>query len=166
MIVGLNIMSVALVSVLQGLVIPVIVTLNDAGEVNGYALAAIGGGLLIGGVIYTLVGTKLNPWILLVFATVLNVAVLAVLVQFASIPLTIALCFAFGLTSSFVGAITGVVSITLMPENMRGRINSFQNSSSMIVGPVAVFGLAWVISVSSVTAAGVMLVAVWSTLWL
>lgn len=158
---GLNIASIALVSVLQSLLIPVVMTLNNAGESNGYALAAIGIGLLLGGAAYAFLGTKMKPWPLLAASMLLNVLALALLVQFTSVPYTIALCFAFGLTSSAVGAVTGVISLKLTPETMRGRITSLQNSVSMIVGPIAIFSLSWVISTSSLTFASIVVAVLW-----
>lgn len=159
---ALNVASVALVSVLQALLIPVVMTINDAGEMSGYALAAIGFGLLLGGVVYAVAGTKIKPWPLLATSTVLNVVVFALLILFLSIPYTIALCFFFGLTAAAVGAVTGVVSINLTPENMRGRITSMQNSAAMVVGPVVIFGLAWLISFTSVTTTGVLVAVAWA----
>lgn len=159
---ALNVASVALVSVLQALLIPVVMTINDAGEMNGYALAAIGVGLLLGGVVYAVAGTKIKPWPLLATSTVLNVVVFALLILFLSIPYTIALCFFFGLTAAAVGAVTGVVSINLTPENMRGRITSMQNSAAMVVGPIVIFGLAWLISYTSVTTTGVIVAVAWA----
>lgn len=159
---GLNIASVALVSVLQALLIPVVMVVKGAGDMNGYALAAIGVGLSLGGVIYAAAGTKMKPWPLLVASTVLNVIVFILLILFLSVPYTIAMCFFFGLSASAVGAVTGVVSLNLTPENMRGRITSMQNSAAMVVGPIVIFVLAWVISITSVTVTGAIMAALWA----
>lgn len=158
---GLNVASVALVSVLQALLIPVFMTLEDAGEANGYALAAVGLGLLIGGVIYALVGTKVPAWPLTLGASLLNVVGLVLLVQFHSVTYTIVMCFVFGMSSAAVGAATGVVSLQVTPEEMRGRINGLQNSIAMVIGPVGVFLTAWLISGTSVASAGWALVIFW-----
>lgn len=158
---GLNVASVALVSVLQTLLIPVFMTLEDAGEANGYALAAVGLGLLIGGVIYALVGTKVPAWPLTLGASLLNVVGLVLLVQFHSVTYTIVMCFVFGMSSAAVGAATGVVSLQVTPEEMRGRINGLQNSIAMVIGPVGVFLTAWLISGTSVASAGWALVIFW-----
>ncbi len=158
---GLNVGSVALVSVLQSLLIPVFMTLNNAGESNGYALAAVGLGLLIGGVIYALAGTKLPAWPLTLGASLLNVAGLALLVQFYSVTYTIVMCFVFGLSSAAVGAATGVVSLQVTPDEMRGRFNGLQNSIALVIGPVGIFLTAWLISATSVASAGWALVIFW-----
>ena len=57
---------------------------------------------------------------------------------------------------------TGVVSLQVTPEHMRGRINGLQNSISMVVGPIGVFAVALIISQSSVGLAGWVLVAFWA----
>lgn len=158
---GLNVASIALVSVLQTLLIPVFMTLNDAGEANGYALAAVGLGLLIGGVIYALVGTKVPAWPLTLGASLLNVVGLVLLVQFHSVTYTVVMCFVFGVSSAAVGAATGVVSLQVTPEEMRGRLNGLQNSIAMVIGPVGVFLTAWLISGTSVASAGWALVVFW-----
>ena len=76
-------------------------------------------------------------------AAVSNVASLILLVQFYSVAYTLVMCFIFGITSSAVGAVTGVVSLQVTPEHMRGRINGLQNSISMVVGPIGVFAVAF-----------------------
>ena len=159
---GLNVASLALVSVLQSLILPVVMTLAGHDEANGYALAAVGVGLLIGGIIYTIVGNKVPAWSMTLFAAVSNVASLRLLVQFYSVAYTLVMCFIFGITSSAVGAVTGVVSLQVTPEHMRGRINGLQNSISMVVGPIGVFAVALIISQSSVGLAGWVLVAFWA----
>ncbi|QPL04717.1 MULTISPECIES: MFS transporter [Actinomyces] len=158
---GLNVASVMLVSILQGLLIPVFMTLRDVGYANGPALAAVGLGLLSGGVIYALVGTKVHAWPLTLGASLLNVVGLVLLVQFYSVIYTIVMCFFFGLSSAAVGAVTGVVSLQVTPEEMRGRINGLQNSFSMVIGPLGIFLTAWLISGTSVTSAGWALVIFW-----
>ena len=57
-------------------------TLAGHDEANGYALAAVGVGLLIGGIIYTIVGSKVPAWSMTLFAAVSNVVSLILLVQF------------------------------------------------------------------------------------
>ena len=113
---GLNVASLALVSVLQSLILPVVMTLAGHDEANGYALAAVGVGLLIGGIIYTIVGNKVPAWSMTLFAAVSNVVSLILLVQFYSVAYTLVMCFIFGITSSAVGAVTGVVSLQVTPD--------------------------------------------------
>lgn len=158
---GLNVASIMLVNILQALLIPVFMTLKDAGEANGYALAAVGLGLLSGGVVYALVGTKLPAWPLTLGASLLNVVGLVLLVQFHSVTYTVVMCFVFGVSSAAVGAALGVVSLQATPEEMRGRLNSLQNSIAMVIGPVGIFLTAWLISGTSVASAGWALVIFW-----
>ena len=159
---GFNIASVALVSVLQSLLIPVVMVLNNAAGANGYALGAIGLGLLLGGGLYAVMGMKLRAWSLLVASTLSNVLVFGLLSLFISIPYVICLCFLFGLTSATVGAVTGVLSLQVTEEEFRGRVNGFQNSMSMVVGPISVFALSWLVSVSNVSVATGALVVLWT----
>ncbi len=158
---SLNVASIALVSVLQSLLLPVVMTLAGAGAANGYALAAIGLGLLLGGLLYALLGTRVSAWPMTVLASIFNIVGLVLLVQFYSVAYVIVMCFVFGVTSALVGATTGVVSLQVTPERMRGRINGLQNSIAMLVGPLGIFVVALLISKSSVHSAGWLLAAFW-----
>lgn len=158
----LNISSVALVTILQTLAIPLILIQHNLGNKNGFALASIGFGLLIGGFCYAILGTKIKPWTLLPSMTILNILVLVFLMQYHAFWMTILLCFLFGVTSSFAGAITGVLSLAITPETFRGRINGFQNAMSMIVGPIAVFLYAGGIALFTATWSSITVIAIWT----
>ncbi|RJF41915.1 MFS transporter [Actinomyces sp. 2119] len=158
---GLNVASVMLVTILQGLLIPVFMTLRGVDYANGYALASVGLGLLAGGLIYALIGARVPGWPLTLGASLLNVVGLALLVQFHSVIYTVVMCFLFGISSAAVGAVTGVVSLQVTPEEMRGRLNGLQNSISMVIGPLGIFLTAWLIAGTSVAAADWALVIFW-----
>lgn len=160
-IISLNIASIALVSVLQSLLIPVFMTQQGAENSNGYAIGAVGLGLLAGGIVYMCIGTRCKPWPLTIVASLLNIVSFILLIQFNSVMYTIAMCFIFGLTSAVVGAITGVISLHATPGKMRGRVNGLQNSISMIIGPISIFIVSWIISVQSVKVGGWVLVVFW-----
>ncbi|MDO4610648.1 MFS transporter [Corynebacterium sp.] len=161
-IIGINVVSVGIVGVLQGLIIPVVFTLSGREHLSGYALAFIGLGLLLGGGLYAAFASRMRGRPLLLGVIAVNCASLLVLVT-AHVTWVLFLgCAVFGMTSSVFGARVGVLSLTLSPESHRGRINGFQNTASMIVTPIAVFLAALAVSRSSVTAVGIAIVVAWA----
>lgn len=157
----LNIASVIVLASLQGLILPVYFTLVEHPGMLGFVLTALAAGMLVGGTIYAVAGTRgrRRAWFLggLIGST-LGFGVIASL---STVWVVFAGAFLVGVSSGLFGSLLGVLMIERIPEQMRGRIMGTQNAIMTAAPPVGIVAAAVLTEYAGVNVAAVALAAVW-----
>lgn len=159
--VTLNIGSIGLVTVLQGLLLPVLFVSAGEGDRAGFAIAVIGAGLLVGAIACTALNKTVPGRIIILGALALNVVTVAALAHGTGTTAILVFAFLFGLTSSGLGTVTGILSYEVLRPDKRGVVNGMQNSAGMVVGPLLLAAFALFISRFGIPAGGWALAIIW-----
>ncbi|MFC4554974.1 MFS transporter [Georgenia faecalis] len=157
----LSLVAVVALAGYQGLVLPVHVTLVGRPGLLGFVLSALAGGMLVGGAIYVVVGSRgrRRTWFL---ATMLGTTVgFAALAALPSGGLLLAGAFVLGLSSGLFGALLGVLMVERIPEQMRGRIMGTQNAMLTAAAPVGIVAAAALTEYVSLDVAAAVLAGAW-----
>lgn len=118
----LSVASVTVLASLQGLILPVYFTLVDQPGMLGFVLTALAAGMLVGGTIYALAGTRgrRRAWFLVgLIGSTLGFGIIAAL---PSVWIVFGGAFVVGLSSGLFASLIGVLMIERIPEQLRGRI--------------------------------------------
>lgn len=162
---GVTVISVAsagLIGSLQGLVLPVHFAMLQQPERLGFVLSALAVGLLVGAGLYAVLAQRLprRAWFVLsMLGSVAAVAAMAALPPFPALLTASAL---LGAVSGPLNALLGVLMIERIPDAMRGRVLSTQNSVMMLAAPAAVFLSAVVVQRWGLAPAAWSLAAAWA----
>jgi MFS family permease len=157
----LSLVSVIVLASMQGLILPVYFTLIDQPGTLGFVLTALAAGMLVGGTIYAVAGTRgrRRGWFLAgLFGSTIGFGIMAAL---PSVWIVLAGAFVVGLSSGLFGSLVGVLMIERIPEQMRGRIMGTQNAIMTAAPPVGIVAAAVLTEYLGVNIAAVALAAVW-----
>jgi MFS family permease len=157
----LTLASVLVLTALQGIILPVHFTLIEAPGLLGFVLSALAAGMLAGGVVYAVLGSRgrRRTWFVIgLAATAVGFGVIAPLLSVWAI---FAGAFVIGLASGMFGSLMGVLMIERIPEELRGRVMGTQTSMMMAAAPLGLVGAAIIIEVAGATAAAIVFAAVW-----
>jgi MFS family permease len=157
----LSLAMVAVLTALQGMLLPAHFAFLNQPGLLGFVLTAIATGTLVGGALYALLGargTRRTWFVTGLGGTVLGIGALAVL---PALPVLFAGAFLFGLSSGLFGSLIGVLMLEGIPERMRGRIMGTQNSLMMIAAPVGMVAVAMLGEQWGLRAAGICVAALW-----
>lgn len=157
----LSLLSVTVLSALQGLILPVYFTLEGQPGLLGFVLTALALGLLIGSGIYALAGTRgpRRAWFL---AGLLGgTAGIGLIAALPSVGAVLGGAFVLGLSSGLFGSLLGVLMIERIPEQMRGRIMGTQNAMLTAAPAVGIIVAAVVTEYADVRIAAVAISALW-----
>ncbi len=163
--VAVTVLGAAAVLVLTGfqaLVLPVYFTFADRGHLLGFVLSALAIGVLVGGTVYAIVGSRLPRTGLLAAAlggTTLGFALLATLAA----PWVVFLgAFTVGAASGLLNGLLAVLLIERIPETLRGRVLGAQNAAVTVAPPVGILVAAVVTEYVGVGAAALLLAGIWA----
>jgi MFS family permease len=157
----LSLMMVAVLTALQGMLLPAHFAFIDRPGLLGFVLTAIACGTLVGGGLYAAFGTrgKRRTWFVIgLSGTVLGIGAVSVL---PALPVLFTGAFLFGFSSGLFGSLTGVLMLEGIPERMRGRIMGTQNSLMMIVAPIGMIAVALLGEQWSLRTAGICVAVAW-----
>ncbi|QCX26428.1 MFS transporter [Nocardioides jishulii] len=157
----LSVVSVIVLASLQGLILPVFFTLVAQPGMLGFVLTALAGGMLVGGTVYAVAGTRgpRRMWFLAgLFGSTLGFGLIAPL---SSVWVVLAGAFVVGLSSGLFGSLVGVLMIERVPEQMRGRIMGTQNAIITAAPPVGIVAAAVLTELAGVNVAAVLLTSLW-----
>lgn len=157
----LSVASVTVLASLQGLILPVYFTLVDQPGMLGFVLTALAAGMLVGGTIYALAGTRgrRRAWFLVgLIGSTLGFGIIAAL---PSVWIVFGGAFVVGLSSGLFASLIGVLMIERIPEQLRGRIMGTQNAILTAAPPVGLVTAAVLTEYAGVNVAAVALAAVW-----
>jgi MFS family permease len=156
----LSLASVFVLASMQGLVLPVYFTMIGQPGLFGFVLTALAAGMLAGGTLYAVVGTRRRRgWFLAgLIGSTIGFGIIAAL---PSVWLVFAGAFVVGFSSGLFGSLIGVLMIERIPEQMRGRIMGTQNAIMTAASPVGIVAAAILTEYAGVHVAAVVLAAVW-----
>ena len=159
----LNLVLVAVVASLQGILLPAHFTVIREPALLGFVLTFLAIGTLVGAGLYALLATRARrrrPWFVVgLLGTVAGITVIALLPPSAVL---FAGAFALGLASGVLSSLLGVLMLEAIPERMRGRIMGTQNSLMMLAAPAGMVLVAVVGDRFTLGAAGILLAVVWA----
>ncbi|WP_344448328.1 MFS transporter [Actinocorallia aurantiaca] len=156
---GLNLAALFVLVAFQALILPV--SFIDRPGILGLVLSAMALGMLVGGAVYAVAGSRgpRRAWFVGGMA-----GVTAGFVLIAALPsagLVLAGAFTVGLSSGLFNGLFGVLMIERMPEETRGRIMGIQNALMTAAAPVALVAAAALVETVGPGTAAAVLTAVW-----
>ncbi|MDO8382579.1 MAG: MFS transporter [Microbacterium sp.] len=157
----LSAVSLIVLASLQGLILPVYFTLEDQPGLLGFVLTAIAGGMLLGGTIYAVAGTRgrRRAWFL---TGLLGSAVgFGIIASLSSVWVVFAGAFVVGLSSGLFGSLIGVLMIERIPEHLRGRVMGTQNAVMTAAPSAGILAAAVLTEYAGVNLAAIVLAGVW-----
>lgn len=157
----LSAVSLIVLASLQGSILPVYFTLEDQPGLLGFVLTAIAGGMLLGGTIYAVAGTRgrRRAWFL---TGLLGSAVgFGIIASLSSVWVVFAGAFVVGLSSGLFGSLIGVLMIERIPEHMRGRVMGTQNAVMTAAPSAGILAAAVLTEYAGVNLAAIVLAGVW-----
>lgn len=157
----LSLAMVAVLTALQGMLLPAHFAFIAQPGLLGFVLTAIAAGTIVGGGLYAVFGARggRRAWFVVgLVGTVVGIGVVAVL---PALPVLFGGAFLFGFSSGLFGSLIGVLMLEGIPERMRGRIMGTQNSLMMIAAPVGMVAVALAGEQFGLRAAGICVAAVW-----
>ncbi|MFS0714519.1 MFS transporter [Microbacterium sp. 2P01SA-2] len=125
---GLGLITVLVLAPLQGLILPVYVTLVGRPEMLGFVLSALAIGMLVGGTVFAVLGRRASRRVWLIVGLLGNAAGFVVIGTLASIEAVLVGAVIVGLCGGAFGSLIGVLMIERIPDDMRGRIMGTQNA--------------------------------------
>lgn len=146
---------------LQGLVLPLHFSLIARPEILGLVLTSMAAGMLVGGVVFSTLATRLRrrTWLLAGFVTLtLGFATMSTL---ASVPVVFAGAVVVGLSNAVLGATLGVLLVEKTPDRVRGRVLALQNTALLLAAPLGIAGAGVVAELATPSAAGFAVTGVW-----
>ena len=157
----LSLAMVAVLTALQGMLLPAHFAFIAQPGLLGFVLTAIAAGTIVGGGLYAVFGARgrRRSWFVVgLIGTVAGIGVVAVL---PALPVLFGGAFLFGLSSGLFGSLIGVLMLEGIPEQMRGRVMGTQNSLMMIAAPIGMVAVALVGEQFGLRMAGTFAAAVW-----
>ena len=145
----------------QGMVIPVHFAFQGDGEAVGFVLSALAAGMLVGGGVFAVAGTRLPRRAWLITGILVIAAGLAVLATLESTVIVLLGAAIVGLGSGSMNAVVGLTFVEAVDEGRRGTVLGAQNAIMTLV-PAAGIGLASVlIEVGSLELTAAVLAGIW-----
>jgi MFS family permease len=158
----LSVASVTVLASLQGLVLPVYLTVIGQPGMLGLVLSALGAGMLVGGAVYAVAGARGRRQVWFRIGLIGTTAGFVVIAVLGSVWTVLAGAFVVGLASGLFGGLIGVLMIERIPEHMRGRIMGTQNALMTAAPPAGIVVAAVLTEYVSVEVAAAVVAAVWA----
>jgi len=158
----LNLVMVAVMTSLQGILLPAHFTLIGEPQLVGFVLTALAAGTLVGGGLYAALagrGSRRFWFVTGLVGTVVGISLIAVL---PAAWLLFVGAFVLGFSSGLFGSLIGVLMIESIPDRLRGRIMGTQNSLMMIAAPAGMVAVALIGSQFDLRAAGIAVAVLWA----
>ncbi|WP_217134156.1 MFS transporter [Leucobacter chinensis] len=157
----LSLFSVLVLGALQGLVLPVYFTEINQPGLLGFVLTALAIGMLVGGSIYAVAGTKTPRRIWLVVGLIGTAIGFGIIASLITVWVIFVGAFVIGAASGLFGALIGVLMIERIPEEMRGRIMGTQNAIMTAAPPLGIMAAAILTEYFNVQVASIALSSMW-----
>lgn len=157
----LTLASVTVLAALQGLLLPVYLTLVDQPGMLGFVLTALAAGMLVGGTLYAVSGTRgrRRAWFLTgLLGSTVGFGLVATL---SSVWVVLGGAFVVGLSTGLFSSLVGVLMNERVPEHMRGRIMGSQNAIITAGPPAGIVVAAVITEHSGVATAAVAVSGIW-----
>lgn len=158
---GLGLISVLVLAPLQGLILPVYVTLIGRPEMLGFVLSALAIGLLLGGTVFAILGRRGDRRLWLVVGLVGNALGFIVVGALVSIETILVGAVIIGVCGGAFGSLIGVLMIERIPDEMRGRIMGTQNALTTAAPATGFVAAALLIEHLGVEIAALLVISPW-----
>jgi len=158
----LNLVMVAVMTSLQGILLPAHFTLIGEPQLVGFVLTALAAGTLVGGGLYAALagrGSRRFWFVTGLLGTIVGISLIAVL---PDAWLLFVGAFVLGFSSGLFGSLIGVLMIESIPDRLRGRIMGTQNSLMMIAAPAGMVAVALIGSQFDLRTAGIAVAVLWA----
>ncbi|WP_127506323.1 MFS transporter [Actinoplanes solisilvae] len=159
-----TLLSVGLVMVLAGfqaLVLPVHFTLQQRPEMLGLVLSALAVGLLIGGGTFAAACGRGRRRTWFVTGMLITIAGFGTMAALADPWLVLGAAALVGLGNGLFSSLIGVLMVERIPDAMRGRVMSLQNSFLTLAPAAGMGGAAILVAEGGARAGAVVLAVVW-----
>lgn len=159
-----TLISVGLVVVLAGfqaLVLPVYFTLQQRPELLGLVLSSLAVGLLLGGGTYAAAGRRgrRRTWFLI--GLLIMIVGFSAMATLASPWIVLGAAALVGLGNGLFGSLIGVLMVERIPDAMRGRVMSLQNSLLTLAPALGMGGAALLVAEFSARTGALVLALIW-----
>jgi len=158
----LNLAMVAVLTALQGMLLPAHFTLIGESDLVGFVLTALAAGTLVGGGLYAVLagrGPRRAWFVAGLVGTVVGITVVAVL---PAAWLVFVGAFVLGFATGLFGSLIGVLMIESVPDRLRGRIMGTQNSLMMIAAPAGIVAVSLIGNQFDLRTAGITVGVLWA----
>lgn len=157
----IGVVSAIVLAALQGLILPVHFTLVEQPRMLGFVLTALAAGMLVGGTIYAVGGTRGRRRVWFLSGLIGSTLGFGIIAALPTVWIVFAGAFLLGLSSGLFGSMIGVLMIERIPEQMRGRIMGTQNAIMTAAPPMGIVAAAVLTEYAGVNVAAVALAGVW-----
>lgn len=157
----LSAVSLIVLASLQGLILPVYFTLEDQPGLLGFVLTALAGGMLLGGTIYAVAGTRGRRRVWFLTGLLGSTVGFGIIASLSSVWAVFAGAFVVGLSSGLFGSLIGVLMIERIPEHLRGRVMGTQNAVMTAAPSAGILVAAVLTEYAGVNLAAIVLAGVW-----
>ncbi|MEE6274578.1 MFS transporter [Georgenia sp. MJ206] len=158
---AVSLVSVLALTAMQGIVLPVYFTLEERPGMLGFVLSALAAGMLVGGAVYAVAGTRGRRRTWLLVSLLGSGAGFMVIATLSSVRVVLGGALVVGLSIGLLGSLMGVLMIERIPEGVRGRVMGTQNAMLTAVAPVGIVLAAVLIEHAGVDVAARVVAAVW-----
>ena len=159
---ALSLTLLVVLSALLGLVLPVYFTRLDEPGLLGFVMSALALGMLIGGGLYAIVGSRIRRRGWFVAGIAGTTAGLGLVAALPGIGWVLAGASILGFSSGLVGSLIGVLMIERIPERMRGRVMGTQNALTSAAPGVGILFTGVLTEYAGVNAASIAVAAIWA----
>lgn len=157
----LSAVSLIVLASLQGSILPVYFTLEDQPGLLGFVLTALAGGMLLGGTIYAVAGTRGRRRVWFLTGLLGSTVGFGIIASLSSVWAVFAGAFVVGLSSGLFGSLIGVLMIERIPEHLRGRVMGTQNAVMTAAPSAGILVAAVLTEYAGVNLAAIVLAGVW-----
>lgn len=157
----LNLLLFTVLTAVQGLLLPVHFTLLGQEAKLGLVLSSLAGGMLIGAGIYAAVGKAIPRRTWFVCGLLGSVVGIALIGFLPPLLVVVAGAVVLGMSGGVLSTVIGVLMTERIPDHVRGRVTGTQNAVLTAAPSIGVLGASVAVEYASVTAAGILIVAVW-----
>lgn len=157
----LSAVSLIVLASLQGLILPVYFTLEDQPGLLGFVLTALAGGMLLGGTIYAVAGTRGRRRVWFLTGLLGSTVGFGIIASLSSVWAVFAGAFVVGLSSGLFGSLIGVLMIERIPEHLRGRVMGTQNAVMTAAPSAGILAAAVLTEYAGVNLAAIVLAGLW-----
>ena len=153
--------AVAVIAPLQGLLLPVHLVAQDAPGALGLTITAIAVGGIAGAGLYAGLGARASRRLVFVLALLVLTGGMVGLALLPPTPLLLTAAALVGLGMGPLSAMTSVLVVERIPDDVRGRVMGLQNAAVLSVAPAGLLGAGLLIEGVGVATTGMLMAGAW-----
>ena len=146
---------------LQAVVMPVYFELIERPELLGLVLTLLALGMLLGAMLYTVLGSKVSARAWMVIGYIAATLGFVLMASLHSPAVVFAGAAALGLGNAVIGAVTGVLQVQHTPDAVLGRVLSVKTALMLVAAPAGIAIAGVVADLGSPLGAGLGVTGLW-----